>query len=554
MKNARKALLSLSAVAAGVTPLTGRPPVMARAESATDITSSNAYHDVCILFNGGDFQTFSPFGTKKGEPLEGKSGIDTFWKVPYFRFLTGRPYKNDLYLYFYFDDANQSGFTFDKDGKYGINAHMFKKNGDEIAWSKEGNFSLTPVGDQYHVGTEWLAKFVVTGAFPTADKGDTYLYEIDAFGTEDPKGAKLAGDVFEFSSAQEFSYENANYDITSTLWGDKSKTVSVTKAEARPMEVEEGTTVRLPGYQGWTARSGGHDVDEFHALFFDLDRSPEEILSLDLSYTMIEYDKEALRYEDKFSMSNAYGHSTAEYEIPSGAEYVEGDSVLNKKRVYKTISANTKQIAEQNVQFTDWSGSAIANWKALTDYAFGRTHRVKTMWPSIVQNKTASVSCNPSTAQWIGENGRKGDGTQYQYTVFFDSTVSSWDKESRKEQKGWWVTTMYKTYWYATHHTAQGIVMLKMTVRDEKGKTLDWNVFMQPVNELPGTRREGRDYSVNDMWKSYLYRSKAWIVPLAIAAYAVLSGSACIFLTWCVYKSCSAFEGVSKERKKGKEK
>ena len=104
--------------------------IMAEASegTVTDMTTSSAYHDLCLLYHDGDFKDYYPF-------LD-DSIVRADSRFSQYQMICSRPYGEDLYTYWYFHDLPSDSpdrvydISYDSKATYQIRCYF------EIAASK----------------------------------------------------------------------------------------------------------------------------------------------------------------------------------------------------------------------------------------------------------------------------------------------------------------------------------------------------------------------------------------------------------------------------------
>jgi hypothetical protein len=489
--------------------------------SATDITASSPWWDLCLLYNGGDANTFNAFSQcVRGD---GRYG--------FFQLAAARPYKTDLYLYFYVDVDNGAGFSYDAaSAAYAVTASSATKGSDgKVSSSSLATKALTMVGKPYNVGTQYLSKYVIPGLFPSASSGSTFDVALGTFGTVSDSAYSA---LFQLDYEQTFTYTDDQYDITTQLWGDKASTVSLVAEDAQPMTVKENTAEMdnsiLSGFLGGSVLGSSSGYYEDHFVFFDLDRDPDEILAVDFYYTMVEYYKEAVY----MSMGRLGDQDWVFYDTPVGdaAKYAASDGI--NKTYAPTM---TKRIA--NCQMYDAGTSKVhtidnvetgSSW--LPPFSVSYTRHI----PQIINLSTVDESVgDSSTASWLKGHAVKSDGSLYQYAVCVEATERSWHGKSTRTTTDYlWGFIPTQDDWWALYqsHTAQGIVSGKMTVIAD-GKQLEWNTFSQATNEKPDAPADSHTYTFNELLVAMAKSGWSWIVAIIMAAYWVVASLAVLGLT-----------------------
>lgn len=514
--------------------------------TVTDITTSSAYHDVCLLFHDGKFDDYYPF--------KDDSIIRSDSRFKQYQMLACRPYGEDLYTYWYFNTlpSDSPDHVFDivvkSAATYQIRCYFeiaTSKNNVKYQSDSVDLVNAATVGEPYHIGSEWLIKLKIEDAFPNISVGDSGSAQI--FGIKSSTWGDLE---LPEEKQQTFRYEDSQYDITAKLWGDKSKTVAVTKAEARPAlfakwdEARPGSLLEALFTNPPTIEELGYG--EVHTLFFDLDRDPSRILHMDLHYVMIDYYSEGL-YGYKMDNNDAFwiGNHTATYtpcQIPEGTEYVPGNSIETE---YKGTQYATKQTVVHKDLYADDSFSvatvhknAFAGWFGIPE---NTTFDKKFQYSIISMNPGGApmldlVEEDEGFKEWLQTYGKKEDGEMYEYAAFFDVTNSSWTSKTTRESvsKQFPITTT-KYYRLYSSHTAQGIVSTRMTVKNEL-EIEDWNVFMQPVNEKPGTKVKTHNFTLNDFWIPITKNNLAWVKNLAMTGYVAVTALLTLIITLAILK------------------
>ena len=518
--------------------------------TVTDITTSSAYHDVCLLFHDGKFDDYYPF---KDDTI-----VRSDSRFKQYQMLACRPYGEDLYTYWYFNTlpSDSPDHVFDivvkSAATYQIRCYFeiaSSKNNIKYQSDAVDLVNAVNVGEPYHIGSEWLIKLKIENAFPNISVGDSGSAQI--FGIKSSTWGDLE---LPEEKQQTFRYEDAEYDITAKLWGDKSKTVAVTKAEARPALFPKWDEA-VPGSLLERTFTNAPDISEYgygevHTLFFDLDRDPSRILHMDLHYVMIEYYSEGLFDRTIDNNNNIFIDHYANYyryQVPEGTEYVPGNSI---EREYAGTQYATKQTVVHKDLYADDSFSvatihknAFAGWFGIPE---NTTYNKEFAYSIISMNPGGApmldlVEEDEGFKEWLQTYGKKEDGELYEYAAFFDVTDSSWtSKETREEWSydgpQWlWGTEMCLSYRLYSAHTAQGIVSTRMTVKNEL-EIEDWNVFMQPVNEKPGTKVKTHNFTLNDFWISITKNNLAWVKNLAMTGYVAVTALLTLIITLAILK------------------
>ena len=496
--------------------------------TVTDITTSSAYHDVCLLFHDGKFDDYYPF--------KDDSIIRSDSRFKQYQMLACRPYGEDLYTYWYFNTlpSDSPDHVFDivvkSAAKYQIRCYFeiaTSKNNVKYQSDSVDLVNAETVGEPYHIGSEWLVKLKIENAFPNISVGDSGSAQI--FGIKSSTWGDLE---LPEEKQQTFRYEDSQYDITAKLWGDKSKTVAVTKAEARPALFAKWD-MDTSGFFYTTPTIKDYGYSEVHTLFFDLDRDPSEIIHMDLNYVMIEFYSEGLYTTDE-RVGEVW--RTAVHQVPEGAKYVPGNSIETEyegtafstkktvihKDVYKDDSFSVEQVHKN--AFGGWFGTLPE-----TTYEKEFQSRIIAMNPNGA-NMIDFVEQDQEFKEWLTTYGAKEEGDLYEYAVFFDVTDSSWT--NKLTRKDWWDNKQYALY---SAHTAQGIVSTRMTVKNEL-ELEDWNVFMQPVNEKPGTKVKTHNFTLNDFWISIAKNNLAWVKNLAMTGYVAVTALLTLIITLAILK------------------
>ena len=477
----RKIIITAAAVLLAATgaaiPLSPKASAAyADGESATDITSSSSYHDLCLLFNAGDFSTFSPFTqTYK----EGR-------KHDYFDCVAMRPYGTDVYLYFYFDNRGDSGrLKWTQSSSYRAAIHAESESG----YAATGYFDLSLVGNPYRSGDEYLLKYVARDVFDEITVGDRMGVCAFAFGKAKDDGID-DGWSFDFAEQINFTYDDANYDITAKLWGDASKMVTFTESSCVPMIVKDdvwrsGLSTAVPGYYvsgSWSA------CDEVFFYFFDADKDFDNLLSIDVSYNLVTYRQSAVYYETA-TVSNPNGAVTSEihHDVPDSVDF-QSMNEYTSEHIYKTVKQGEFDI-RQNYHSL-WDGFLGLNIGASYPFKFQNIYDVK---------RAAGDSDSPEVRNWIETYGRKEDGKLFQWAVVVDRQQRSWVGNYWDVSPWYYFFTNSKKYERDFQaHAIHGLTGIKMSVMQD-GKQLEWNIFTQPIDSKPGKYIEDHSFTLSEI-------------------------------------------------------
>jgi len=507
----------------------------------TDITASNPWWDLCLLYNKGDPDGFNAFS----RCVRGDRRYDCF------QYICSKPYQSDLYSYFYFDNDNTFDFAYSdaESDKYTVLASVARKEGSAVAWSNRANYSMKKIGTSYNVGTRFIIKYKIEGIFKDATASSTFDFALDSIWAS---GTSL----FDISSEQTFTYTDDQYDMTTQLWGTKSKVVTMTKEEARPMTVREvSSDPWVIGIAPGGLMSVSSDYYEDHFVFYDLDRYDEinQLLSIDFYYTMVTYYVYDLKWYDQPNTSLDGNHSNGGVyylDVPLNINYEAGGTQEAQcaSKGYPTEFEQKKSHSyyynDDGTKHTVDNVEVNKTWSVPFQHTYTYTRHI----PQIIDNSTLDSSVQDvNTRSWLQNNAKKSDGSMYQFSTCFDITKREWVGPETKVEPDWWHKFWGESTNYfsvARCHTAQGIIASKMTLVNQEGEQLEWNIFSQSVNEqadVPSAPHSPTDATaaINEMLIAFNKQNKGWLVTLAVIGYYVVCSAIAIAIVILVAGSGS---------------
>ncbi len=503
-------------------------PIEARAASsgATDITTSSAWHDLCLLFNDGDFSTYSPFA-------------DTYRadrRLDYFDVLAVRPYSNDLYIYCYFNNDNQEGVRFEAGKTYSAGLHAEKKSGFAITDS----FPLRVVGSAYRNGTEYLVKFAADDVYPSASVGEELSFAV----LNVAEGEEVHSWSIDVYYHQTFSYLDARYDITTKIWGETSNVVEVIKPMSKPMLIDtESYAGGAQLFPGGAIVGDDQPTIELFGYFFDLSVSFEKLTHLDLYYNMIEYEKEAVHRMTVYNMQTGVW-STIYWQIPEDTKF-DWTKEQGNPKAYKSEYRRVDVYDDEQWHITETERS---QWTGFLGLDFD--HSWTTHVDKIIDLKRGiSAVQDVDVRNWLLGNAKKDDGSLYQYAVFFDEELREWTGQETRSTSNVGSRTFYQNY---VAHEAHGLLTMRLTETKSTGEQIEWNAFAQPVDSQPGTYKTPHEFTPNEWLIAFTKRNdQSWLKGLILGAYYVLCAALTILLGVLIANAGAYRAPVTKKRRKG---
>ena len=371
------------------------------------------------------------------------------------------------------------------------------------------------VGEPYHVGNQWLLKFAARNVFPNPKVGESFGYQLFEFGKSADGGIDQNW-RYSVNEKQLFSYDDDQYDITSSIWGDKTSVVSITKSDAYPLVAHKNVSGNWEDSGNW----------EMHGLYFDLDRSPDYIKHIDIEYQMVEYYVSALHNYNGWTEGNIEACTLPVYinhgplRVPDSPSYTPENEIEKKyegtEYATKVTPMHKDIYASDTIDFTQAKNNFFGGWFGIPKQTVYTTHA-----QSIIEIGKTQID-DENMRDWVNKNCVKKDGSNYQYAVFYDLTSEEWTDEVVEYKKtGSFFSKKEEYYKLVRCHTSQGVYITKMTVM-EGLEELEWNAFMQPVNEKPGVVIGDHEFTIGEMLIAWGKANKPWLRNIVMVAYVLV--------------------------------
>jgi len=483
--------------------------------STTDVTTSNVWWDLCLLYNGGTVNGFNPFS----KCLRGDRRFESF------QYIGAKPYREDLYLYFYFDNKNTDGFAYDPAALlYAADVSTVYSASGSVGGCTSEPKALSMVGTPYNVGTQYLTKYKVAGVFAGAGSGSSFDFTVGSFGINAAGGYV---DLYDVNEEMSFTYTDDQFDITAQIWGNKTTTVALTHEAAPIMFLKTNDPLiddKVLGPAWFTSPTDGYY--ELHWLFFDLDRTPDQIIGLDVYYNEVTFYKVAA--SEFYTVYADPGFHLLTYLPPVG----ESDGAFDaSKDKYETVAKSTRAYSYDTDELGNYTSvhtfdpvTTGQTW--MPPFQLKYTHHI----PQIVSVGTPQIE-DDSARSWIRDNAKKADGTSYSYGVLIEQTERQWKGVDHVDGNEWIPFYGKTTYSKAECHTLQGIITGKMTVICD-GKTLQWNTFSQAVNGYPGTVAPSHSITVQEMLVKLIKTVAPFGIAVIMAIWAIFWVAVCLLVGW----------------------
>lgn len=476
----------------------------------TDITTSDPFHDLVLIYLNGnmaDFKGPSDF-LRKNRPND------------FFQICGFRPYGNDLYIYAYFDNSSKifPGFSRTTD-YYALLTVIERGSGNSIASQETDEFRLTEVGTRWHSGAQgnggpyYFVKFKAENVFSDDSSGKYYDIIMSSLGNL--SGGSYAP-LYDVEEEYSFSYDDENYDITAKWWANEAVIMDPTKGVVRLVKENSGSY-----WDGISMRyvslTTGYYEDYF--LFFDLSRTPDQIISIDFYYTEVTFYGSALK-EYRNNGTSDISKLGQSYNVPEEFSYEPGNEI------------------ELKYAGTEWATKTVQRFKTVksSEPAVKHSQRVKTWLPPFSIQRTVetkgiiNLRSLPASMQdedqrnWLTENG-----AGYHYAALIGNSVCDWTSKLDRESTYYsplfpevWNTRTDRFYLYEAH-SALNTYALKMVVKDEQGKEASWNVFNHGVDIVDHVTMETHSATLQEWLVAVGKTANGWLVNVILAAYALLS-------------------------------
>lgn len=526
------AILSPVATVAGIS---ASSPMMASAESvSTDITSSDPFHDLTLIYLGGDMSKFT--------------GPKCFLRDDrpndYFQVCGYRPWNEDLYIYLYFNNASKLFPGFSASDKYYGNFTVYEKgNGNSVASQKTSRYRLTEIGNRWKSGAQnsggpyYFVKLKAEGIFPDASAGKAYDVVFSELGV-------MVGDSFvkhyDVEEEYSFNYDRDNYDITAKWWANNAVRLEG-KGIVRMTKQHDGSYYSLIGMRNYVPVSGYFE-DFF--VFFNLDRTPSQILSVDFYWTEVTFYESAVKSwrDDAWDALNSstYGDNNVPFTADEvGFTYEVGNEIEVK---YKDTEWATK--TKQRFH-TVKSDQTVIHRQTATSFLPPFTVNRKVETPEILNLSALDVQLTGESAadqkSWLS---KQGSGYKYASLINGDEElICDWtdklDKTERYYAPRFPQVWNYRTDYYYLYqaHAALNTYALRMVVKDEKGKDASWNVFNNAIEIVDHVGMATHSVTFEE-WLIHVKKQFGdWLVPLILTAYSVVAALTAILLASAIMKA-----------------
>ena len=328
-----KELLALAALSA--VGLNGpRGPYRANS-GASGIEATNVFTDLKLLCKGGD--GWNPLTDALTKPTSPDCQYSNF------RYITARPYQDDLYLYMVFTNKSASAtdpsFDWSQYVTLGAAICVNPPTGSSPSFNVK---ELSTVSTPYNMGNIHFAKYVAKGALSGVSSSVRNSVGIKGIGTVGSD--KTYNPVFDIDSTITFTYAEDRKDITETLL--KPKCVTVSDFAGCQWHPENAVTIQdhALGYIQNKARL------EVNFGFFNCDiPSLASIMAIKVNYDYIDY---CIKYY--------YNRANAKYnEIPlemfnenNSDMFIRTHTIVNK---WISRSDTTKVSFLEKVGFNFWT-------------------------------------------------------------------------------------------------------------------------------------------------------------------------------------------------------
>ncbi len=532
------ALGSILSAPAAALAVSGSSAIMASAESEqTDITASDPFHDLTLIYLDGDMSKFtgpSDF-LRKDRPND------------YFQVCGYRPWNEDLYIYLYFNNASKIFSGFNESYDYvGLFTVYEKGEGNTIASKTTKTYDLHEVGTRWKSGAQssggpyYFVKMKVEGIFEGAGVGSAYDVCFRELGIMAGQNGDLFSKLYDVEEEYSFNYDRDNYDITAKWWANNAVRMDA-KGVVRMTKQHDGSYYSLIGMRNYVPVSGYFE-DFF--VFFNLDRTPSQILSVDFYWTEVTFYGSAVKSwrDDAFDVldSSTYGDNNVPFTADEvGFTYEVGNEIEEK---YK----NTEWATKTKQRFhTVKSDQTVIHGQTATSFLPPFTVNRKVETPEILNLSALDVQLTGYAAadqkNWLS---KQGSGYKYASLINGDEElICDWtDKLDRADRyysprfpQVWNFRTDY--YYLYEAHAALNTYALKMVVKDEKGQEASWNVFNHAVEIVDHVGMATHDVTFEE-WLVYVKKHFGdWLVPVILAAYSVLAAASVILLTSAIMKA-----------------
>lgn len=530
--------LSGSAAIGAVASMPFATMVKADSNERTDITTSDPFHDLTLIYLDGDMSKFTGPSCflRKDRPND------------YFQVCGFRPYGNDLYIYLYFDNSSPLFPGFDKDVSYYGDFTIAEKGEGNSAISAETSvIALTEIGSRWKSGAQnsggpyYFVKLKAEGIFPDDAEENTYDIIMNSLGKM--KGSSYSV-LYDVNEEYCFTYKDENYDIAAKWWANNAVVMSPTKGVVRMIQENSGSY-----FDGLTMKyvtlSSGYYEDFF--LFFNLSKEPSYIVSIDFYYTEIEFYGSALKeYRNNAVMDITNGKWGGSYNVPSDISYSVGNEIETK---YKDTEWATK--TTQKFKTVRGDQKVVHNTNSFTwlpPFSVGR----KVTTPEIVDmNHLSAQIQDEDQRKWLSENGGS-----YRYATLIGSNICDWTDKLDREDTYYaplfpevWNTRTDYHYLYKAHAFDNGYA-LKMIVKDENGKDASWNVFNHSVYGYEHVLMDTHDATVEEWSVSVGKKVDGWIKDLVLTAYAGFAVALVALEGFLVIKDSSNWQKVERPQDK----
>lgn len=534
------ALGSILSAPAAALAVSGSSAIMASAESEpTDITASDPFHDLTLIYLDGDMSKFtgpSDF-LRKDRPND------------YFQVCGYRPWNEDLYIYLYFNNASKvfSGFkeSYDYVGLFTV---YEKGEGNTIASKTTKTYDLHEIGTRWKSGAQssggpyYFVKMKVEGIFEGAGVGSAYDVCFRELGIMAGQNGNLFSKLYDVEEEYSFNYDRDNYDITAKWWANNAVRMDA-KGVVRMTKQHDGSYFNLWTHR-WNVPESGYYEDFF--VFFNLDRKPSQILSVDFYWTEVTFYGSALKEyrNENVALSlerlDMYGGS---YNVPFQADevgftYEVGNEIELKYQNDEKFCTKTRQRfhtvkSDQTVIHEQTSSGFFPPFTTVS-------RNVET--PEIINMSMASVQVgNPDVESWLSKQG-----AGYSYATLLngdEELICDWTDKIDRTDRYWsplfpevWNYRCDYYYLYEAH-AALNTYALKMVVKDEKGQEASWNVFNHAVDIVDHVGMRTHDVTFEE-WAIHIGKMAGdWLVPVILTAYSVLAAASVILLTSAIMKA-----------------
>ena len=526
------AILSPVATVAGIS---ASSPMMASAESVSaDITSSDPFHDLTLIYLGGDMSKFT--------------GPKCFLRDDrpndYFQVCGYRPWNEDLYIYLYFNNSSKLFPGFSASNNYYGNFTVYEKgNGNSVASQETSRYRLTEIGSRWKSGAQnsggpyYFVKLKAEGIFPDASAGKAYDVVFSELGV-------MAGDSFvkhyDVEEEYSFNYDRDNYDITAKWWANNAVRLEG-KGVVRMTKQHDGSYYSLIGMRNYVPVSGYFE-DFF--VFFNLDRTPSQILSVDFYYTEVTFFGSAVKSSRDDFVDPLNSSTYADYNVPFTADevgftYEVGNEIEVK---YKDTEWATK--TKQRFH-TVKSDQTVIHRQTATSFLPPFTVNRKVETPEILNLSALDVQLTGESAadqkSWLS---KQGSGYKYASLINGDEElICDWtdklDKTERYYAPRFPQFWNYRTDYYYLYqaHAALNTYALRMVVKDEKGQDASWNVFNNAIEIVDHVGMATHSVTF-DEWLVHVKKQFGdWLVPVILTAYSVVAALAAILLASAIMRA-----------------